>query len=391
MSDELSSRGVGVEEEFIAAISHDLRTPLNAILGWASLLRDDALDLNTRERALDAILRNARVQAQIIDALLDTASIVSGKLKIERSPVEIVPIVQAAVEAHRAQADAKGLGVVTMLDALAGSVSGEPKRLQQIIEHLVVNAIKFTPSGGLLEIRLERANGSVAIVVKDTGVGISPQALAHVFDGLSGRSDHSAGLGLGLVIVRHLAELHGGTVHVESAGEGQGATFVVRLPRASVRMADSPMKNPTIRIPDNPDLRGARVLVVDDEPDARELVEAVLAESGCEVRIAGSTAEALRLIEQWIPDVLVADIGMPGEDGYELIRKTRAMERRAGFRLAAVALTAYASAEDRERAIAAGFKMHVSKPVEPARLLKVVAQLVEIQRQESGAASAKLS
>jgi len=180
-------------------------------------------------------------------------------------------------------------------------------------------------------------------------------------------------------------------VSAQSAGEGQGATFVVRLPRAAMRMADSPIKNPVMRLPENLDLRGARVLVVDDEPDARELVEAVLAESGCEVRIAGSTAEALRHIEQWAPDVLVADIGMPGEDGYELIRKTRALERRGGFRVAAVALTAYASAEDRERAIAAGFKMHVSKPVEPVRLLKVVGQLLEIQRQESQQSASKLS
>jgi signal transduction histidine kinase/CheY-like chemotaxis protein len=379
------------KDEFLATMSHELRTPMTAILGWSQLLRSQTLGAADFERALEIVERNAQAQKKLIDDLLDISRIITGKLRLDVRPVDLAAVVTATVDALRPTAEAKAIRLQPLLDPQAGPVSGDPDRLQQVVWNLLSNAIKFTPKGGRVQVRLERINSHVEIVVSDSGRGISTEFLPHVFDrfrqadGTSTRKH--GGLGLGLSIVRQLVELHGGTVGVESEGEGRGATFIVQLPlMVTSRQPDAtgtlPRRHPTAGGDDlsfdcPPSLEGLRVLVVDDEADTRRLLRTVLERCGTEVTTAASAAEALESFLETKPDILISDIGMPEEDGYELIGKLRAAEANRGDnrRTPAIALTAYARVEDRVRALNAGFQVHVPKPIEPVELLAVVASL----------------
>lgn len=372
-----------VKNDFLATLSHELRTPLTSILGWSKLLADGNLDAVTSERAVEIIVRNARAQGQLIDDLLDVASIVTGKLRLDVRPVELAPMIESVIDGVRPAADAKDINLRPALDPHIPAISGDPDRLQQIIWNLLTNAIKFTPKGGDIEVLLERVASRVEITVRDTGQGIGPDFLPYVFDRFR-QSDSSStrkqgGLGLGLAIVRQLVELHGGTVTAESPGEGSGTTFKVILPLQSVQHASSAVRQTHPRAGKSPDpqtsLENLRVLVVDDELDARALVAAVLTARGARVLSVGSAAEALAQMEQESFDVLVSDIGMPFMDGYALISKIRQLPAEQGGRIPAAALTAYASVEDRMRILSAGYQIHVPKPVEPAELATIVANL----------------
>ena len=375
-----------LKDEFLATLSHELRTPLNAILGWSQILRSRALDREESEKALATIERNARAQNQLIDDLLDVSRIITGKLRLDVRPVDLSGVIKAAVEAARPAAEAKSIRLQTLLDPQAELISGDPDRLQQIVWNLLSNAIKFTPKNGRVQVRLERVNSHLEIVVSDTGKGIEPEFLQHVFDRFRQADQTSTrafgGLGLGLAIVRQLVELHGGQASVASAGEGQGSTFTVSLPflplRNDERRGTEPKVHPkaaTGKPLDCPqELEELSVLVVDDEPDARDLIKAVLKDCGAKVTIAASASEALEHLAQNSFDVLITDIGMPEEDGYALIKKLRAHDGEQS-KIPAVALTAYARAEDRVLALRSGFQMHIAKPVEPAELIAVVANL----------------
>jgi len=373
------------KDEFLATLSHELRTPLNAILGWARLLRSGTLDADGMRRGPEVIERNTRVLAQLIEDLLDVSRIITGKLRLEVRPADLIPVVIAAMEAVQTAADAKGIRLEAGLDPTLGLVSTDPDRLQQVVWNLLTNAIKFTPIGGRVDVRLQRTDSVVRLTVSDTGKGIRPELLPFVFDrfrqgeGSTGRQ--YGGLGLGLAIVRHIVELHGGVVHAESAGDNQGATFTVDLPYNAAPSA-TVVPGPTRRRIESEgvyrliNLNGLRVLVVDDEADARELMRMVLRSSGAEVMAAANAEEALEQVEQWHPDILVSDIGLPGDDGYVLIQKLRAREAVRGRSIPALAVTAYARAEDRTRALAAGFQMHVAKPLEPADFVAAIVSLV---------------
>ncbi|MGI8997822.1 MAG: PAS domain S-box protein [Pyrinomonadaceae bacterium] len=374
-----------LKDEFLATVSHELRTPLTAILGWARMLQDNRLDASVIKSALNTIERNAQAQQQLIEDLMDVSRIITGKLRLNVRPVELVVVINSAIEAVRPAAEAKGIRLQPVLDPIASAVSGDPDRLQQIVWNLLSNAIKFTPKGGRVQVRLERINSHVEIVVSDTGQGICDEFLPYVFERFR-QADASTtrkhgGLGLGLAIVRQLVEMHGGTVSVASGGEGRGATFTVKLPLMIVHHepGDEKRRHPQaeegIKIECPPELDGVRVLVVDDEPDARQLLTVVLERCGAKILTAASATEALRLLAEVRPDVLLSDIGMPGEDGYSLIRKVRALPAEQGGRTPAAALTAYASAEDRKRVLLAGFQLHIPKPVEPTELITVVASL----------------
>jgi CheY-like chemotaxis protein/two-component sensor histidine kinase len=355
------------------------------MLGWLHLLREGRLTPEQEKRALETVERSARAQHKLIEDLLDLSRVITGKLRLEVREVALAPVVEAAVESARPAAEARGVALLLDLDPQVGRVLGDPDRLQQIVWNLVSNAVKFTPEGGRVEVRLARAGGHAEIAVSDTGEGIAPDFLPHVFERFrqqdSSTTRRHGGLGLGLAIVRHLVELHGGRVRAESAGPGQGATFTVRLPLMQVRDSElgvrgsgSEGQNSEPLTP-NPELAGVRVLVVDDQPDSLDFACAVLTQAGAEVKLASGAGEALDLFEGWVPDVVVCDIGMPGEDGYELMRKVRAREAERGGRVPALALTAYARAQDDERARAAGFQLHLAKPVEPPRLLAAVKSL----------------
>lgn len=372
------------KDEFLSTLSHELRTPLNAMLGWSQLLRSQKLNEATSSRALEAIERNARGQANLIEDLLDISRIITGKLRLHVRSIELVPVIEAAIDTVRPAADAKQVRIQSILDPLAGPVSGDSDRLQQVVWNLLSNAVKFTPKGGRVQVRLERVNSHVEIVVSDTGQGIGADFLPYIFERFKqADSTHTrshGGLGLGLAIVRHLVELHGGSVQAQSPGEGQGATFVVQLPLLVVLNTNEserihPSVGGEVAFDYAPTLNGLTILVVDDEADARELLSTVLQECGAMVTTAASVTEAIAAIEQLQPDILVSDIGMPGEDGYSLIRRIRAMEAHNGARIPAVALTAYARVEDRTRALAAGFQMHIAKPVNPTELVAVIANL----------------
>jgi PAS domain S-box-containing protein len=377
-----------LKDEFLATISHELRTPLTAILGWAHMLRTGQFNDDSTRKALETIERNARAQAQLIDDLLDVSRIITGKLRIDVRQVDPNSFVEAAIEAVRPAAEAKGVRMQKIMDTGVVSVSADPVRLQQVVWNLLSNALKFTPRGGRVQVRLERVNSHIEITVSDTGAGIVPEFLPHVFDRFRQADQRTTrqhgGMGLGLAIVRHLVELHGGTVRAESAGEGQGSTFTVLLPVAPVYQAGieggrvHPAARdmlPSFECVDR--LDGLRVLVVDDEPDTRELLKAGLGQSGAEVTVAGSVDEALEAMRVAMPDLLISDIGMPGEDGYEFIRRVRAQSGENGGRVPAIALTAYARVEDRMQALRAGYQMHVPKPVEMAELVAVAASLVQ--------------
>jgi PAS domain S-box-containing protein len=377
-----------LKDEFLATISHELRSPLNAILGWARMLNDKWLDEEKSARALEVIYKSARAQSQLISDLLDVSRIITGKLRIEPKTVSMIPIVEAAMDVARPAADAKKIQIISDLDPAAGPVSGDANRLQQIVWNLLSNAIKFTPSGRHVTVRLEREAANVKLTVSDTGEGIEREFLPFVFDRFrqfdSGPTRPTGGLGLGLAIVRHVAELHGGTVSAASHGRGQGATFTVTLPLAAPRQepSEAPRDQPAdaVELPQSPDsasdrLRDLRVLVVDDDTDARDLFSLILISYGAEVRSCASAPEALNVLDEWGPDVLVSDIGMPVEDGFELMKKVRAREPERGGLVPALALTAYARADDARRALNAGYQAHVPKPVEPGELATLVADL----------------
>ncbi|HEX8338434.1 MAG TPA: PAS domain S-box protein [Pyrinomonadaceae bacterium] len=376
-----------LKDEFLATLSHELRTPLTAILGWAHLLRGGQVRGEEAERALETIERNARAQSQLIDDLLDVSRIVTGKLRLELTPVSPDSFIEPALEAVRPAARAKGVRLRKVIDAGVGALVVDPARLQQVVWNLLSNAVKFTPNGGSVEVRLERVGSHIEIAVADTGAGIVPEFLPHVFERFrqadQKTSRRHGGLGLGLSIVRHLVELHGGSVRADSAGEGAGSTFTVTLPVAPIHRADeleegrghTPARA-TSHAHECPErLDGLRVLVVDDEPDARELLAAGLGQCGAEVTTVSSAGEALAALAGAKFDALVSDLGMPGEDGYWLVGRMRALPAEAGGRTPAVALTAYARTEDRLRAMRAGFDMHVSKPVELNELVAVIANL----------------
>jgi CheY-like chemotaxis protein/two-component sensor histidine kinase len=352
------------------------------------MLSEKRLDEAKSARALETIYRSAHAQNKLIGDLLDVSRIITGKLRLEMREIELPPIIEAAMDVVRPAADAKKIRLVSALDPVAGPVSGDADRMQQIVWNLLSNAVKFTPEEGQIEVRLERKGAHVRLTVRDTGEGIEPEFLPYVFDRFrqfEGRPARAhGGLGLGLAIVRHLVELHGGTVSVASRGRGQGATFIVTLPLASRRKESSGGPRgrlagageiPQSHAPAPDHLRDLRVLMVDDEPDARNLLGLIFTSYEAEVRDCASAAEALQILDKWRPDVVVFDIGMPVEDGYELMRKVRAREPERGGLVPAIALTAYARTEDARRALEAGYQTHIPKPVEPGELAIVVASL----------------
>jgi signal transduction histidine kinase/ActR/RegA family two-component response regulator len=376
------------KDEFLSVLSHELRTPLNAILGWSQMLRKQHLSQDRAMRALETIERNARSQAKIIEDILDISRIITGKLRLQVSPVNLVTVIEAAIESVRLAAEAKSIRIQSVLDSSKNPISGDADRLQQVIWNLLSNAIKFTPKGGQLQIRLELVNSHVEITVSDTGQGISPDFLPYVFDRFrqhdSTTTRSYGGLGLGLAIARQLVELHGGTISVASPGIGQGTTFIIKLPVMIIhKLSSEPEALDSIaeadrRIDAEPTLEGLQILVVEDEADSLELLSTILQGYGAQVIPVASVSEALEIIENATGqslDVLVSDIGMPNEDGYSLIRKLRQLEAQRGGWIPAIALTAYAKSEDRRQALLAGFQMHLPKPVEPADLAAVIASL----------------
>jgi len=368
------------KDEFLATLSHELRTPLTAMLGWVRMLQSGTLDEVTSTRALQVIDRNTKLQAQLIDDLLDVSRIVTGKLSLELKAVDIGAVVETAMDAVTPAALAKSVELERRLDPAAGPAWGDAHRLQQVVWNLLSNAVKFTPSGGRVTVRVDREDPHVVVRVEDTGQGIAPEFLPYIFDRFrqadSTTTRAHGGLGLGLAIVHHLVTLHRGTVTAASEGQNRGAIFAVRIPLAPLRTAARVTSSGGAMDLDRlPPLTGIRVLVVDDDPDARDLVTAVLGQSGADVVTASSTVEALDALARARPHVLVSDLSMPGDDGYALLQRVRALGLDHDGRVPAVALTASARAEDRARALAAGYAVHVSKPVEPAELVEVVARL----------------
>ena len=380
-----SERTGRIKDEFLATLSHELRTPLNAILGWSQLLKSGRSSAEDLAEGLDVIERNARMQAGLIDDMLDMSRIITGKLRLDVQRVDLPAVIAEAVDAMRLAAEAKGLRLDVIVDPLAGPVTGDPNRLRQVVSNLLSNAVKFTPERGRVQVTLERLDSQIELSVSDTGIGIDPDFLPFVFEKFrqaeSALTRRNRGLGLGLAIVKHLAELHGGTVRAKSPGVDKGATFILSLPLSIVRTLDGDERREhpgTVTesepFPD-PDLTGIRVLVVDDEPDALALAGRVLGKSNAAVTTCTSGAACLEVLGERKPHVLLADIGMRGMDGYALIRRVRALSSEQGGHIAAVAVTAFARSEDRRRALLAGFDMHVAKPVEPAELVAVVARL----------------
>jgi PAS domain S-box-containing protein len=369
-----------MKDEFLATLSHELRTPLSAIFGWTQLLKMGHDDPKLIDEGIEVIDRNVRLQTKLIEDLLDMSRIISGKVRLDVQQVDLAGLVNSAIESVKPAADAKLLRLERIVDPLAGPVSGDASRLQQVLWNLLTNAIKFTPKGGRVHVLLERVDSHVEISVADSGDGISREFLPHLFDRFS-QADASTtrkhgGLGLGLSIVKNLVELHGGTIRAASPGDGLGATFIVRLPIRATKAAKEDIPRPRARASASAfnchdKLSGVKVLVVDDEPDARVLVRKFLEECGATAALAASAAEAQTLVASFRPDVIISDIGMPGKDGYEFIRSVRSN----GDRTPAVALTAFARAEDRIRSLQAGYQSHLPKPVEPAELVQVVASL----------------
>jgi len=371
-----------IKDEFLATLSHELRTPLTALLGWASLLRGSQPDKAMIDQGLETIERNANVQAQLIDDLLDVSRIISGKLHLDVQPVDVAQVIETAIAVVRPAAAAKAIRLVYEPNAELGPIAGDPARLQQVIWNLLSNAVKFTPEAGRIEVLLEYVDSHAKITVKDNGQGIDPSFLPHVFDrfrqGDCSTTRGYGGLGLGLAIVRHLVELHGGTVHADSPGQGRGSSFSVSFPLMAVRHeAVGATQHISGAGSYAPALHGLRVLVVDDEPDTRQIITTVIAQTGAEVRACQSVNEAMKLFECWKPDVLMSDIAMPGEDGYSLIGKVRSLPAERGGQIPAAALTAYARDEDRKRALAAGYQIHIGKPFTSGQLMAVLAHLAQ--------------
>ncbi|HEX6729890.1 MAG TPA: ATP-binding protein [Pyrinomonadaceae bacterium] len=369
-----------IKDEFLATLSHELRTPLTSLLGWACVLRSADRDEELINQGLEAIERNARIQAQLIDDLLDVSRIVSGKLHLNVRPLEISSVIQAAMNVVLPAAHAKDLSLQYWAQPGLGAISADPARLQQIIWNLLSNAVKFTPRGGAIKVRLEQEDVYARVTITDTGLGIEPEFLSSVFDRFrqadSSTTRNYGGLGLGLAIVRHLVELHGGTVQAESEGVGQGASFSVMFPLLPER-TEVPAANLSGEMlrQDFNSLKGLRVLLVDDEPEARKVFSTVIQRTGAEVKVCETAGEALETLKDWRPDVLMSDIAMPDEDGYSLIGKVRSLPQEKGGATPAAALTAYARDEDRKRALDAGYQMHIAKPVSSGQLINVIARL----------------
>jgi signal transduction histidine kinase/CheY-like chemotaxis protein len=372
-----------LKDEFLATLSHELRTPLNAIVGWSRLLMDGQLSEQDSSRAVETIHRNAAAQNQLIADMLDVSRIVSGKLRLDLREVDPAAVIGAAVDTVLPAAHGKSITLQTVIDPSAGPITGDPDRLQQVIWNLLSNAIKFTPRGGRVLLRLEKPDSHVAITVEDNGPGVDPEFLPYVFDRFrqadSSSTRRQGGLGLGLAIVRHLVELHGGTAHAENRTDGRGAVFTVQLPRRAVAPGlPATERHPAEQGPmpaADISLEGVTVLAVDDKLDSLDLVSAVLVRRGAHVFTSLSAAEGVAMLKRERPDVVLADIEMPGQDGLAFIRKVRALPPMEGGRVPAAALTAYASSNDRTQALLAGFDMHVPKPVQPDELVAVVARL----------------
>ncbi|MBL8742165.1 MAG: response regulator, partial [Myxococcales bacterium] len=381
------------KDELVATVSHELRTPLNAILGWVRLLRGGSLSDGKRDHALEVIERNAGAQNQLVGDLLDISRIMTGKIRISPSQVDFANIVDVAVEGVRPAAEAKRIQIVTAIDDVDALMRGDGDRLQQVVWNLLVNAIKFTPKDGRVVVRLSRIDSELELVVEDNGHGIPPSFLPHVFESFR-QSDGSesrahGGLGIGLSISKHIIELHGGSISAESAGKGRGAVFRVRLPISPLvspnlgisRVPATAQETGRLSLP--PGIDGLRVLVVDDDPDARELVAHFLEGCGMKVDLAGSAEEALTHLTSNSPDVIISDIGMPEHDGYYLIRNIRTLDSADKRSIPAIALTAFTRNEDRTRALVEGFNLHMPKPVEPSVLVRAVADLAVRLRPQS--------
>lgn len=380
------------KDEFLAVVSHELRTPLTAILGWARMMKTGELDDATAARALDTIERNAEAQNQLIEDLLDFSRIISGKIRLDVERVELDSLVEAALNVIRPAAVAKGIRLQAVLDPGAGPVFGDPGRLQQVMWNLLSNAVKFTPKGGRVQVRLARVNSSVEITVSDTGQGISAEFLPYVFERFR-QADNTttrqhSGLGLGMAITKNIVELHGGTIRAVSPGEGQGSSFILRLPvmilHTPEQFSNVSTEQPPVTGKAQPAelarLDGVRVLVVDDEQDTRDLLGTILTQCGALVKTAATVAGALEIMRHSKLDLLISDIEMPDDDGYSLIRKVRGLEDGQNRSIPAIALTAYARASDRLRSLSAGYQLHIPKPVEPAELVMSISNLTNLER-----------
>jgi len=373
-----------MKDEFLATMSHELRTPLNAILGRAALLRNGRQDEVTRAKALATIERNAKAQARIVEDILDVSRIVSGKLRLDMQAVSVASVVHAAVDVVRPAAEGKGIALDVVVGDDVGSINGDPDRLQQVVWNLLINAIRFTPSRGQILVDVARAESHVLIRVTDSGIGIAKEHLVHVFERFrqvdSSTTRTHGGLGLGLAIVRHLVELHGGIVSVKSDGAGKGASFTVQLPVRAVLIKTPPhpstafLPTPSSASLPATELSGLHVLAVDDDGDSRDMIMSALEGAGAQVTVCTSAEEAFVVLQRVRPNLLISDIGMPGEDGYSLLRRVRALPERAGGAVPAIALTAYARKEDEKLALEAGYQEHVPKPVDPSVLIAVVSR-----------------
>ncbi len=369
-----------IKDDFLATLSHELRTPLTSLLGWSSVLREAKRDEKVLSQGLEAIDRNARVQAQLIDDLLDVSRIVSGKLNLDVRPLDIASIAKAAINVVRPAADAKAITLEYSAEPGLGAISADSARLQQIVWNLLSNAVKFTPRGGKISVQLEQDGANARVTVRDTGQGIDPEFLPRVFDRFrqadSSTTRSFGGLGLGLAIVRHLVELHGGTVSAYSDGVNKGATFSATFPLLSERAEPSALAHSSeVNLFESYSLDGLRVLLVDDEPEARDILSTVITRTGAEVKTCTSADEALAKLVEWKPDVILSDIAMPDEDGYSFIGKVRALPREKGGDTPAAALTAYARDIDRRQALAAGYQMHIAKPIGAGQLVTMIARL----------------
>jgi PAS domain S-box-containing protein len=376
-----AERASQLKDEFLATLSHELRTPLNAILGWSQLIQQGTMSQENIQRGLETIERNARAQNKLIEDLLEMSSIISGKIRLDMQRVDLASVVVAAVESAAPAAETKGVRLGKKIDASAGVVSGDQDRLHQIISNLLSNAIKFTPKGGNVDVIVMRSASQVEVAIKDSGVGIQPEFLPHVFDRFrqadSSLTRHYGGLGLGLAIVKQLVGLHRGTVRAESLGEGKGASFIVSLPLAPVNYKRQETRALLHTEGVNLTLQGIRILIVDDEQDSRELIQEVLTDCEAEVVSAANAEEGLEMLKTRSPDVMISDIGMPGKDGYQLIREIRRLPASSGGKIPAIALTAFASSEDRTKAMIAGYQMHLAKPVEPHELVATIAAFTQ--------------
>ncbi|PYS73987.1 MAG: hybrid sensor histidine kinase/response regulator [Acidobacteria bacterium] len=371
------------KDEFVAMISHEIRSPLNAILGWSQMLRQGALDKTATTNALESIERNARAQAQLVSDLLDVSRVITGKLRINARPVDIMDSLESALESVHPAAEAKQIILDVQTEPYATVVTGDADRLQQVLWNLLSNAVKFTPRQGRVSVKITRIDSYLEVAVSDSGIGIPQEFLPFIFDRFSQADTTStrkhAGLGLGLAIARHIIELHGGTITAESAGEGKGSTFRITLPVRAIHQQAADSQQPSVSIDAIANeimLNGLRVMVVDDETETRELLNVMLSSHGAEVLVTSSGTEALAQIDEWQPAIIVSDIGMPVMDGYMFIKRVRELDSDQG-NVPAIALTAYARADDRLRALAAGFQMHVPKPVEASELVMVIASLAK--------------